>query len=144
MVADIQIHRRGATSFVQFLEDNDFEVEQITDSVVRATRFDELPVFINFKGESLYFEVDLCSMSGLASHELFFDLLDANTEILPVSVGVNAADETDARLVLVESRETSNLDENEIMSVFNALELATDKIEAILAKHMAKLEESTV
>ena len=137
MVAEITIHRRGATSFTQFLEDHDFEVQQVTDTVIQATRYDELPVFINHNGDSLYFEVDLCSLIGLGSHELYFDLLNANTEILPVSVGVNAAEKEDPRLVLVESREVSNLDENEIMAVFNALELATDKIEAILANHVS-------
>ena len=133
MVSKLQVHKRGTTSLVTFLEDNDFLVEQITEAVIKATRFNELPVFINIKNDSLYFEVDLGSTAGVASAELYERLLDINTEILPVSVGINSAAPNDPRMVLVESREAQNLDENEIMSVFNALELATDKIEKILA-----------
>lgn len=136
MVSNLYVHKRGATPLVAFLEDNDFLVELVTDSVLKATRFSELPVFIHFKNESLYFEVDLGSTKGIASQSLFEKLLDANTEILPVSVGINSAAPDDPRLVLVESRESLNLDENEILSVFNALEIATDKVEQILAEYV--------
>jgi len=133
MVSNLHVLKRGATPLVAFLEDNDFLVEQVTDSVLKATHFNELPVYVHFKNESLYFEVDLGSTKGIASQALFEKLLDVNTEILPVSVGINSAAPDDPRLVLVESRESSNLDENEVLSVFNALEIATDKIEQILA-----------
>ena len=72
-------------------------------------------------------------MSGVASELLYFKLLDLNTEILPVSVGIDLTKEDDPRLVLVESREVSNLDENELLSVFNAFELACDRVETVLA-----------
>jgi hypothetical protein len=134
MVSNLHVHKRGVIPLVAFLEDNDFLVEEVTDSVLKAAHFNELPVFIHFKNDSLYFEVDLGSTKGLASQELYEKLLDVNTEILPVSVGINTAAPDDPHLVLIESRESSNLDENEILSVFNALEIATDKIEKILAE----------
>ena len=65
--------------------------------------------------------------------DLYFKLLDVNTEILPVSVGINTTN-GDNRLVLVESREYEHLDDNEILSVFDAFELAVDKIEALLTE----------
>ena len=135
MVTSIQVHKRGGVPLLQFLEDNDFDVAQITDSVASATRDNELPVLINHKDENIFFEVDIGSAAEVGSQDLFFKLLDANTEILPVSVGINTSGD-DPRLVLVESREAENLDENELLSVINALELATDKVEAILTDHL--------
>ena len=136
MVDNILVRNQSATSLMGFLQDNDFIVDRVTDSVIQISRFEELPIFIHTKGNSLYFEVDLGSISEMASEKLYFDLLDLNTEILPVSVGIDRADNRDPKLVLVESREIQNLDENELLSVFNALELATDKVESILSAHL--------
>jgi len=136
MVANVQVHSRGETPFIQFLEDHDFEVQQITDSVIQASRIDELPVFINHKDGQLYFEVDLAATNEIGSKELYYKLLDINTQILPLSVGIDSTDPDNPKLVLVESRESQNLDENEILSVLNAFELAIDKIENILTDHV--------
>jgi len=57
-----------------------------------------------------------------------------NTEILPVSIGIDTTDESDPRLVLVESRECVNMDRSELLSVFDALEIAVDKIEGLLSE----------
>ncbi len=136
MLADMKIHYRGEAPFSSFLEEREFDVEGVTESVIKIIRFDELPIFIHGKSENLYFEVDLGSVKELSSEKLYFELLNLNTEILPVSVGIDTTNADDPRLVLVESREVSNLDENEFMSVISALELATDKVANILAEHV--------
>jgi hypothetical protein len=59
-----------------------------------------------------------------------------NTEILPVSIGINSTNASDPRLVLVESRETENLDDNEMLNVFTALEIAVDKVEGVLKEYL--------
>ena len=136
MVADITVHMRGAVSLEQYLLDNDFEVNTITDSVFSATRDGELPIYINHLDNNLFFEVDLCSLKDIGSEDLYKALLDANTEILPVSAGIDNTNPEDPRLVLVESREADNLDVNELLSVFSAMELATDKMETILSAYV--------
>jgi hypothetical protein len=60
-----------------------------------------------------------------------------NTEVLPVSFGINNANPKDPRLVIVESRSTHDLSDQELLSVFDSLEIAVDKAEAILAKKLA-------
>ena len=48
-----------------------------------------------------------------------------------MSFGINNTNPEDPHLVLVESRETEDLDAHELLSVFDALELAVDRAEAI-------------
>ena len=140
MDANILVHKREAVPFTLFFEDNDFDVEYVTESVIQATRHGEEPVIINSKDGSLYFQVDLGSVKEVASQDLFQALLDLNTEILPVSSGIDSSDAEDPHLVLVESREADNLDENELLSVISALEIAVDKVSDLLGKHLEKGE----
>jgi uncharacterized protein YjfI (DUF2170 family) len=118
--------------FSRFLSLNGFDVEDLNNDIFRVSRENELPVFVKVDDKNIYFEVDLGNVSEIASQELYFKLLDLNTEILPVSFGINNSNTEDPRLVLVESRETSDLNDDELLSVFDALELAVDKAEALL------------
>lgn len=137
MLETVSIKTSREASLGEYLETLDFFVENVTDHVTKVTREGEQPVYIHKDGNNLYFEVDLGGIAGVGSQDLYFDLLNLNTTILPVSVGIDSTDADDPRLVLVESREVTNLDDNEVLSVFNALELACDKVEEILAKHIS-------
>lgn len=130
----INIATRRESDLVTFLELNDFTVEQIGESLLRVTRLQELPVYLNISGENIYFEVDLGNVESFATKEIYFKLLDMNTEILPVSFGINHTNPDDPRLVLVESRETGDLNDQELLAVFDALELAVDKAEELLSE----------
>lgn len=115
---------------------NDIQVEELENDIIVATRENELPVFIKKGDKEIYFEVDLGNIASIASQELYFKLLDLNTEVLPVSFGINNSNPEDPRLVLVESRETGDLSTDEVLSVFDALELAIDRAEAVLGEAM--------
>lgn len=132
----IKIEKKEEIS--RFLSLNGFDVENLDNGVFRVSREDELPVFVKVDDKNIYFEVDLGNISEIASKELYFKLLDLNTEILPVSFGINNSHSEDPRLVLVESRETSDLNDDETLSVFDALELAVDKAEALLKAEINK------
>jgi hypothetical protein len=119
-----------------FLKLNGFEVETVTDNLYRVVRDGELPVYLNVDHGKIYFEIDLGNISAVADQKLYHDLLDLNTEIQPVAFGLNRANPDDPRLVLVESREAENLDSNELLSVFTALELAVDQAEGLLAGYL--------
>lgn len=121
---------------VSFLEFNEFSVVPLENGIYRVERDGELPVFINLEGKHLYFEIDLGNISSIATEKLYHDLLDLNTEVLPVAFGLNRANPDDPRLVLVESRETENLDSNELLRVFTSLELAVDRAETLLADYL--------
>ncbi|MBC2607198.1 hypothetical protein [Pelagicoccus albus] len=119
--------------FTRFLTLHGFEVEELGNSIYRVVRGEELPVFLNVGEEAIYFEVDLGHLHDFGDASLHFKLLDLNTEILPVSFGINNTNPEDPRLVLVESRETGSLNDHEILSVFDALELAVDRAEELLS-----------
>lgn len=117
----------------RFLESNGFTVEELTNDVFRVQREEELPVFLKIDERQIYFEVDLGNIDGILTQDLLISLLTLNTEILPVSAGFDTSNPTDRHLVLVESRETSDLSDGELLAVFDALELAVDRVTEILS-----------
>lgn len=135
-MSQVLIATRRQQEFAEFLQMNGYLVEQLQPDIFKVTREDELPVFVHISGNTMYFEVDLGNVSSFADKDMYFKLLDMNTEILPVSFGINNTNPQDPRLVLVESRETGDLSDHELLAVFDALELATDKAEAVLADFM--------
>ena len=133
-MSNLTIASRRETDFVSFLELNDYSVENLNNNIFRVLRAEEIPVYVSVNDGNMYFELDLGNITDFADKELYFRLLDLNTEILPVSFGINNSNPDDPRLVLIESRETGDLSDQELLAVFDALELAVDKAEAILSK----------
>ena len=117
----------------RFLESNGFTVEELSNDVFRVQRDDELPVFLKVDDKQIYFELDLGNIESILSQDLLLSLLALNTEILPVSAGLDTSNPDDRRLVLVESRETSDLNDQELLAVFDALELAVDRVTELLS-----------
>ncbi len=132
----INIQIRKEEELTRFLEIHNFQVDDLGNGVYRVIRDNELPIFINVSESNIYFELDLGNISELASQEFYFNLLDLNTEILPVSFGINNSNPDDPRLVLVETHETCHLSDNELLSVFDAVELAADKAEKLLSSYI--------
>lgn len=130
------IHSTRTDTLVDFLQLKGMEVEAIEDKIYRVVRDGELPVFLNIGEEVLSFEVDLGSIAGIRSEDLYKNLLDCNTQIQPVSFGLDNTNPEDPRLVLLESRVIGDLSDREVLSVFDALELATDKAENLLAPYL--------
>jgi hypothetical protein len=128
----VTVHIKKEEGLERFLTMNHFQVEALSDNVHRVQRADEVPVFLNITDNTIFFEVDLGGIKNIGSEKFYFDLLNLNTEIQPVSFGINNSQPEDPRLVLNESRETTDLDDHELLSVFDALELAVDKAETLL------------
>lgn len=116
-----------------FLESNGFTVEELSNDVFRVHRDEELPVFLKVDDKQIYFEVDLGNIESILTQDLLVSLLVLNTEILPISAGLDTSNPDDRRLVLVESRETGDLNDQELLAVFDALELAVDSVTALLS-----------
>ena len=135
---NVLVATRKSEELVPFLELNGFAVESVSDTIHKVTRDGELPVFVSAEEKNMYFEVDLGNISEFANQELYFKLLDMNTEVLPVSFAINNSNPQDPRLVLVESRETMDLSDQELLAVFDALELAVDRAENLLSEYLGK------
>ncbi|HEX8309961.1 MAG TPA: CesT family type III secretion system chaperone [Chthoniobacteraceae bacterium] len=117
----------------RFLGSNGFAVDELANDVFRVQRGEELPTYLKVDDKQIYFEVDLGNIEAIISQDLLLAFLSLNTEILPVSVGIDTSNPEDRRLVLVESRETHDLSDQELLAVFDALELAVDRVTEILS-----------
>ena len=131
----IQITTQRSDTLVEFLQLNGFEVTELESSILQVVRGDELPVFLQLNNRSLHFEVDLGNISSIASMELYEGLLDANTAIQPVCFALNSTNPKDPRLVITESHLVDDLSDEELLGVFDALELAADSAEVLLAPY---------
>ena len=129
----ILIKLQREDELARFLESNGFTVEELSNDVFRIQRDDELPVYLKVGEKQIYFEVDLGNIESILSQDLLLSLLALNTEILPVSAGLDTSNPADRRLVLVESRETGDLNDQELLAVFDALELAVDRVTELLS-----------
>ena len=137
MKEEIVIRSVRSIGLEEFLQSHDYIMTEIKNDVILISRSD-LEVYLKSDKGILFFEVEIGNISKERTIELYEDLLDLNTEILPVSIGIDKAATNDPRLVLVESRESANLDENELLSVLQTMEIAVAKVELVLKKHLDK------
>ena len=130
------IHSTRSDTLLDFLQIKGMEVESIETNIYRVVRNGELPLFLNIGDEVLSFEVDLGSIAEIQGEALYKALLECNTQVQPVSFGLDNTNPEDPRLVLLESRVIGDLSDSEVLSVFDALELATDQAESLLATYL--------
>ncbi len=133
----VEVAIRKSQAFDEFLTLNGFGVEDLGGENFAVTREGELPVMVNVTGGVIRFQVDLCPTSAIDSKDTYFKLLDLNTEVVPVSFGIDSTDSDNPRLVITESRLVSDLNDEELLGVFDTLELATDRAEELLTDVLA-------
>ena len=133
----IYVSTQRSDSLVEFLNLHEFIVTELDSGVLQVVRGDELPVFLHVDDKTLHFEVDLGNVSSVAGMELYEALLDANTSIQPVCFALNSTNPEDPRLIITESRLVVDLCDQEILGVFDALELAAETAEAILSPFLS-------
>ena len=112
----------------------------ITDQgAVLLLENDELNIGGSITGEQIEFVIDLCGINDLDQNklqEIYEQILDENTEILPSSFGIDSGDPKDKRLVLVDSLAIENLDGNELLLALDALALNVIDAYDLLEKHL--------
>ena len=133
---DVKVKQIQTESIVDFLQARDYFVETADDNVLRVYRPGDVDVYVHLSDRVLTFEMDVGEVQSFSGDDLYFKLLDLNTEILPVSVGIDSTSVDKPRIVLIESREVSNLDDNELLSVFEAMEIASVRVEAMLSQYI--------
>lgn len=133
---EINVKQYNCLKLEELLMYQDFQVESLGDDLIKIARVDEQPIYISVRDNTLYFQVDLGMLQEVESMELLTDMLDVNTEIAPISFGIDKTDTDNPRLVLVSSLLTVDLSDEEVLMVIDAMELATDKAEEILSKYL--------
>ncbi len=135
-ISKITIRSTQKSSLKELLELHDYLVEEVQEGLYKVVR-DAVEVFVSIQDKNIFFQLEVGNLKDLEDQAIYKDLLNLNTEILPVSLGLDTTS-NDARLVILESRETENLDENEILTVFEAMEIALFKVENLLKKYIKK------
>ena len=120
-----------------FLQSHDYVITEIKEGIYKVSR-DFIEVFLSVDERNIFFQLEVGDLGQYEDLAIYRDLLDLNTEILPVSLGIDTTSSASPRLLILESRETENIDENEILSVFESMEIALFKVEKILAKYVMK------
>ena len=125
------------TGITTFLSDQGYN---ITDQgAVLLLENDELNIGGLITGEQIEFVIDLCGINDLDQNklqEIYEQILDENTEILPSSFGIDSGDPKDKRLVLVDSQAIENLDGNELLLALDALALNVIDAYDLLEKYL--------
>ena len=125
------------TGITTFLSNQGYN---ITDQgAVLLLENDELNIGGLITGEQIEFVIDLCGINDLDQNklqEIYEQILDENTEILPSSFGIDSGDPKDKRLVLVDSLAIENLDGNELLLALDALALNVIDAYDLLEKHL--------
>lgn len=133
---EIKVKQYNSLDLKELLMYQNFQIEELDGDVLKVCRVDEQPIYISYRENNLYFQVDLGALQGVNNQTLLLELLDANTEIVPISFGIDNTEANDSRLVLVASLLTVDMSDEEVLLVIDAMELATDRAESILSKHI--------
>lgn len=125
------------TGITTFLSNQGYN---ITDrGAVLLLENDELNIGSLITNEQIEFVIDLCGINDLDKNklqEIYEEILDENTEILPSSFGIDSGNPQDKRLVLVDSLAIENLDENELLLTLDALALNVINAYDLLEKYL--------
>ena len=125
------------TEITTFLSNQGYN---ITDrGAVLLLENDELNIGSLITNEQIEFVIDLCGINDLDKNklqEIYEEILDENTEILPSSFGIDSGNPQDKRLVLVDSLAIENLDENELLLTLDALALNVINAYDLLEKYL--------
>ena len=125
------------TGITTFLSDQGYNITDQGDVLLLEN--DELNIGGLITDEQIEFVIDLCGINDLDQnklHEIYEQILDENTEILPSSFGIDSGDPKDKRLVLVDSLAIENLDGNELLLTLDALALNVIDAYDLLEKYL--------
>ncbi len=106
-----------------FLDDQGYSIATEDDILIIQDE-DGLNMFAVVDETQIEFMVDLCSLNDLDTSklgEIYANILDQNTEILPTCFGIDSSDPDDNHIVLVDSLATENLDANELLLALDSL-----------------------
>ena len=106
-----------------FLDEQGYSVSTEDDILIIQDE-DGLNMFAVVDDTQVEFMIDLCSVNDLDTsrlEEIYGQILDQNTEILPTCFGIDSSEPDDHHIVLVDSLATENMDSNELLLALDSL-----------------------
>ena len=71
----IEVRSINKTGLIDFLENRDYIVDEVSDNILSANKSGETTVYISLIDDIMSFHVDLGNISEIASKELYFKIL---------------------------------------------------------------------
>ncbi len=134
-INQVLVRQVSEINLQNFLESHDYLVHEVKPNIYKISR-DQIDVFLIVEEKNIFFELEVGDLAEIEGLEIYQEILNLNTEVLPVSFGLDTKTNNSKRLLILESRERENLDENEILSVFESIEIALFKIQKLLTKYI--------
>lgn len=117
----------------QVLVDNDYDVEVYEKNYYVKLKSRNEVIKLYEKDNFLYFVCVIEKIANLVDErDLYKRMLELNVDIVPISIGIDSKNIEDARIVIIESLATENLDENEIINVIESFEKNIPQIKKII------------
>ena len=123
-----------------FLDEQGYSVTT-EDSILIIQDEDGLNIFAAVDDTQIEFMVDLCSVNDLDTsklEEIYGQVLDQNTEILPTCFGIDSSESDDPHIVLVDSLATENMDANELLLALDSLAVNVVTAHELLLPYIKK------
>ena len=122
---------------LEILLDNGYNCEIKSEDLMLVTLKEiDTKVILIKEGDTLIIQQELVGIKELAEDiKLYKELLDFNTEILPVSIAIDSTNEENPKLVINESLNIENMDSDELIRVFEAIEIHMPKVVNIIKKY---------
>ncbi len=118
---------KNIPEYLKSLDDYVVVAEDENVLVLERNELAGVKICVSDHGEELWFQVTLCPINKV--EKKYFDLLQKNSEISPVSFAVDNKGEN---LLLVTSLFTKNIDDSEIinalLSICNGVQIFVDEI----------------
>ncbi len=135
---DLKVRKTQCKIIQEVLFDNGYFIrEEEGIYFITLKGFDDsIKLIMIVEDETLFLQLDIIKLKELKETiELYKALLDMNTEILPVSLAIDSTDKNNERLVINESLEIQNLDENELLKVLETIEMSIPKVYRLLKNY---------
>jgi hypothetical protein len=132
------VRQHNAKNIKDLLIENSYLVEEQEEGFLWITLSDyDAQIAVVEQEQSIFFQMDIIGINELKEEvELYKTLLDLNTEILPISLAIDSTNEENKRLILTESLETENLDENELLKIVETFELSLPAVFKVIKENL--------
>lgn len=132
------VKQHNTKNIKDLLLENNYHIEEQEEGFLWITLTDfDAQIAVVEQEQTIFFQMDLIGIAELKDDIDFYKtLLDINTEILPISLAIDSSDDMNKRLILNESLETENLDENELLKIVETFELSLPLVFKVIKNNL--------
>ncbi len=127
----------AAGSMRRFLESMGYAVEEVERTLFRINRENKTPTYFRILEDRFYVQARVGNVNHELNGKFYEELLDLNTKILPVSIGIDRSQSGENVLMVIESREGSSLTKNELGTILRSLDHGCAEAKSLLEQYQS-------